>query len=90
LKRKDEVIEALFQQIDALTDRIASAEAAICRLQGQKREMFQAIRKRQQVIEDQALCIQELQAILDQARLVAKRHRVMSYVDRRGFPVRSR
>jgi peptidoglycan hydrolase CwlO-like protein len=75
LKRKDEVIEALFQQIDALTDRIASAEAAICRLQGQKRVMFQAIRKRQQVIEDQALHIRELQAALDkrEARYVASR-----------------
>jgi peptidoglycan hydrolase CwlO-like protein len=58
LKRKDKVIEALFQQIDALTDRIASDEAAISRLLGQKRDLFQAIRKRQQVIEDQALYIQ--------------------------------
>ena len=78
LKRcKDGVIEALFQQIDALTDRIASAEAAICRLQGQKRLMFQAIRKRQQVIENQASHIQELQTALDKrgARRVASRSR---------------
>lgn len=88
MQRKDEVIEALFQQIDALVDRIASAEAAICRLQGQKRDMFQAIRKRQQVIEGQASYIQELQAVLDQARLAAKRHHTISYLDHRG--VRSR
>ena len=67
MKRKDEMIEELFQQIDALTDTIASAEAAICRLQGQKRDMFQAIRKGQQVIEDQAFYIHQLQAALDQA-----------------------
>jgi predicted nucleic acid-binding Zn-ribbon protein len=90
LKRKDEVIDALFQQIDALTDRIASAEAAICRLQGQKQDMFQAIRKRQQVIEDQTLYIQELRAVLDQARPAAKRHRIISYVDHRGVRARSR
>lgn len=64
---KDEVIDALFQQIDALTDRIASAEAAICALLRQKGDMFQAIRNGQQVIEDQALYIQELQAVLDRA-----------------------
>jgi len=90
LKRKDEVIEALFHQIDALADRIASAEATICRLQGQKQDMFQAIRKRQQIIEGQALYIRELQAILDRARLAVKRHRTISYVAHRGFPVRSR
>ena len=69
---KDEVIEAL-QQLEALTERIANIEAAICRLQGQKRDMLHAIRKRQQVIQDQALYIRELQTALDQARLAAKR-----------------
>lgn len=90
MQRKDEVIEGLFQQIDALADRIASAEAAICRLQGQKRDMFQAIRKRQQIIEGQASYIQELQTVLDQARRAAKRHHTISYLDHRGVPVRSR
>jgi peptidoglycan hydrolase CwlO-like protein len=72
LKRKDKVIEALFQQIDALTDRIASDEAAISRLLGQKQDLFQAIRKRQQVIEDQA---KELQAAREKRR--PSRARVM-------------
>jgi hypothetical protein len=71
-KDKDEVIEAL-QQLDALTERIANLEAAICRLQDQERDMLQAVRKRQQVIQDQALYIRELQTALDQARLAAKR-----------------
>ena len=64
---RDKVIEALFHQIDTLTDRIASADAAIGALLRQKGDMFQAIRNGQQVIEHQALYIQELHAALDQA-----------------------